>query len=286
VTARNATKVFGDTLGFAGSEFDSSGLVVGETLGQVALASSGSAASAAVNGSPYVVSVGGASGGSFNPLNYSISYVPGQLTVQPRPLTITANSLQRFASEADTSVLSYSLTGRGLANGDTISAVQLTLPPGVSQVTGLSVFELRPSGATFSAGSAANYALSFNPGLLVVLPDPPSANDNTAAGTGGQDLALVLGPEERGAALQALARSSSDLNQGGPAPAGTSSALDQASALRLLGRLGSLTPAELADVLSGDGRRVTLPTLQKLPLISLDPKLLRPVSASEPVTPR
>ena len=286
VTARNASKVFGDTLGFAGSEFDSSGLVVGETLGQVALASAGSAASAAVNGSPYAVSVSGASGGSFNPLNYNISYVPGQLTVQPRPLTITANSLQRFASDAKTAVLAYSLTGRGLTNGDTLSAVQLTLPPGVDQVTGLSVFELRPTGATFGTGSAANYALSFNPGLLVVLPDPPSATDtNTAGAGGGSDLALVLGPEERGAALQALARASSDLNQAA-LPPGTRSALDQATSLRLLGRLGSLSAAELADVLSGDGRRVTVPTLQKMPLISLDPKLLRPVSASEPVTSR
>jgi hypothetical protein len=206
--------------------------------------------------------------------------------VQPRPLTITANSLQRFASDAKTAVLAYNLTGRGLTNGDTLSAVQMTLPPGVDQVTGLSVFELRPTGATFGTGNAANYALSFNPGLLVVLPDPPSATDtNTAGAGGGSDLALVLGPEDRGAALQALARASSDLNQAA-LPPGTRSALDQATPLRLLGRLGSLSAAELADVLSGDGRRVTLPTLQKMPLISLDPKLLRPVSASEPVTSR
>jgi hypothetical protein len=150
----------------------------------------------------------------------------------------------------------------------------------------LSVFELRPTGATFGTGSAANYALSFNPGLLLVLPDPPAATDTKPAGAGGgSDLALVLGSEERGAALQALARASSDLNQAA-LPPGTPSALDQATPLRLLGRLGSLSAAELADVLSGDGRRVTVPTLQKMPLISLDPKLLRPVSASEPVTSR
>ena len=38
------------------------------------------------------VTVGGASGGTFNPANYSVAYASGVLTVTPAPLTITANS--------------------------------------------------------------------------------------------------------------------------------------------------------------------------------------------------
>jgi hypothetical protein len=39
-----------------------------------------------------VITIGNASGGTFNPSNYTLSYVEGALSVTPAGLTITANN--------------------------------------------------------------------------------------------------------------------------------------------------------------------------------------------------
>jgi len=83
VIANNASKTQGQTLNFTGSEFISSGLVNGETIGSVSLASLGAAATASVAGSPYAITASNATGGSFNLNNYNLSYEDGKLTVNP-----------------------------------------------------------------------------------------------------------------------------------------------------------------------------------------------------------
>ena len=83
VTANDASKVFGQVLVFAGTEFMSSGLVAGETIGSVALVSAGTAAAATVAGSPYAINPSAAVGGTFAASNYFITYQPGLLTVTP-----------------------------------------------------------------------------------------------------------------------------------------------------------------------------------------------------------
>ncbi|WP_231638309.1 YDG domain-containing protein, partial [Piscinibacter sakaiensis] len=52
VTADDASKVYGTTLTFAGTEFTSSGLVEGERIDRVTLTSAGAAPSASVAGGP------------------------------------------------------------------------------------------------------------------------------------------------------------------------------------------------------------------------------------------
>lgn len=89
VTANNATKVYGETLSFSGTEFTAAGLVAGETIGTASIASAGAASGAGVNGSPYPITISGASGGTFNPARYVASYMPGALTVQPASTTLT-----------------------------------------------------------------------------------------------------------------------------------------------------------------------------------------------------
>jgi hypothetical protein len=54
-----------------------------ETVGLVDLASSGARPTANVAGSPYAITIGNARGGTFNPSNYSLSYVEGALSVMP-----------------------------------------------------------------------------------------------------------------------------------------------------------------------------------------------------------
>lgn len=77
VTADSTTKAYGTTLTFAGTEFTTSGLVAGDSITSVALASAGAPASAARGDYPIVASSAVGTGLS----NYDISYVPGTLTV-------------------------------------------------------------------------------------------------------------------------------------------------------------------------------------------------------------
>ena len=91
ITANSTSKVYGQTLTFAGTEFSTSGLQNGETIGAVTLAVSGggAAATAPVAGSPYLITPSVATGGTFNPANYAITCVPGYLTIAGTvPVTI------------------------------------------------------------------------------------------------------------------------------------------------------------------------------------------------------
>jgi len=85
ITANDITKTYGDEITFAGTEFTSQGLVNSETIGKVDLASDGAPATAPVSGSPYDIIPSNATGGTFDPNNYDISYVNGKLTVISSP---------------------------------------------------------------------------------------------------------------------------------------------------------------------------------------------------------
>ncbi len=91
VTAANATKTYGQTITLTG--FSVAGLVGGDTIGAFSESSPGTVASASVAGSPYAITLGIASGGSFKALNYSIVYVDGKLTITPQPLVAMTSSM-------------------------------------------------------------------------------------------------------------------------------------------------------------------------------------------------
>jgi trimeric autotransporter adhesin len=280
VTANSLAKVYGDTYGFSGNEYSvgAGNLVTGETLGQLALASGGAGALAAVGSSPYAITAGAFSGGSANLANYNLSLVDGALTVTPRTVNVATVSVARFANEPNPTTWSFGVAGGGLIGSDRITAVNQAAPAGSTGAPGGSVFTLLPSGVSFSAGvDPRNYAVRFSPGLLVVLPPPPlpgdfSGDDGSGAGDG-----FALDP-----ALVALGDRTT-LEFGPARQAATAGSLPT---LRM-GLLGaeaaateSLTPEELAALLAGDGRRITLPALRRLPLISFDPQLQRALGTS------
>lgn len=88
VTASNQTKTYGQTFNFAGTEFTSSGLQNGETIGSATLTSAGAVNTANVAGSPYAVSASAATGGTFNATNYNINYINGAMTVGPAAINL------------------------------------------------------------------------------------------------------------------------------------------------------------------------------------------------------
>jgi hypothetical protein len=91
ITANDATKTYGQTATFAGTEFTTSALQNGESVGSVTLSSLGAAATATLAGLPYAIAASAASGGTFNPANYTIAYVDGRLAIMLPAATVTAS---------------------------------------------------------------------------------------------------------------------------------------------------------------------------------------------------
>src|SRR5678815_5171656 len=100
ISASNKTKTYGDTVTFdqttPSTDFSVSGLVNSDTVDSITLSSTGAAATATVAGSPYAITPSAAVGTGLT--NYNISYVNGSLTVDPRPLTITASNKTKAVS--------------------------------------------------------------------------------------------------------------------------------------------------------------------------------------------
>ncbi|WP_131913573.1 beta strand repeat-containing protein, partial [Celerinatantimonas diazotrophica] len=170
VTAKDVTKTYGDAVTFNGTEFTVSpdGLKNNETIGKVTLASAGAVATANVTKSPYVINASNASGGTFNPANYTITYVPGKLTVKKAPLKVTASGHQSYGSTSPT----YKFSASGWANGQ-----------GNSNLTGLSYtttataksnvgkdYTAMASDGTLSGAAKGNYTLHYEAGEFDVNP--------------------------------------------------------------------------------------------------------------------
>ncbi|WP_165189539.1 filamentous hemagglutinin N-terminal domain-containing protein [Caulobacter soli] len=90
VRANDASKPYGQTLVFVPTTFTTTGLVNGDTIAGVTQSSPGATAGAASG--PYVITTRAATGGSYIPANYVITYGDGALTVlaDATPPTSTA----------------------------------------------------------------------------------------------------------------------------------------------------------------------------------------------------
>ena len=143
-----------------------SGFVNGDTpsvvSGAPALTTAATAASH-VTGSSYPVFV---SVGSLWAANYSFVFVNGTLSLNPAPLTITANNAGMIQG---TAVPPLSVNYNGFVNGD--SPANLATQPTVT--TPATPFS--PAGAypiVAGGASSPNYAINYASGVLVVTPAP------------------------------------------------------------------------------------------------------------------
>lgn len=188
VKADNQTKAYGTAFPFVGSEFTSSGLLNTDTIGSATLVSVGTPATASVVGSPYPIIPSAATGGSFTPGDYSITYVNGVMTVTPLPLTITASNVSK--SYGDTPVLSAFSTS-ALANGETVGSVTET-SPGTAATASVasSPYVITPSSATGGTFTPTNYTINYVNGVLTVTPAPLLVTANDATKVYGQTATL------------------------------------------------------------------------------------------------
>ncbi len=178
ITADSMSKTYGDTVTFDGTEFSTAGLVNGDTVDSVNLSSFGAADTAAVAELPYDITASNATGTGLG--NYTITYVPGQLTVNTAALTITADSASKTYGDTVT-FDGTEFSAAGLVNGDTVNSATLSSAgaAGTATVAG-SPYTIIASNAVGTG--LGNYAISYVPGHLVVTPAALiiTANDQTS----------------------------------------------------------------------------------------------------------
>ncbi len=184
ITAANASKVYGQTHTFAGTEFTTTGLTQGGSVTSVTLSSAGAAQSAAVGSDPITASAAVGSGLS----NYTIVYDPGSLSVTPAALTITANNASKAidttASLGDTA---FTQTGLVTANGDSVTSVTLT-STGAPAAAALGTYPIVPSAAVGTG--LGNYTITYDNGTLTVAPAVLTITAQDASKVYGQSLTL------------------------------------------------------------------------------------------------
>lgn len=154
VTANNLSRVYGNANPALTFTIGGLGLVNGDQL-TGALATTAGATTG-------VGSVAITQGSLVADPNYALTFVNGQLTITPRPITLVADSLSKLLGLPDPQ-LTFSISGDGLINGDQLSGA-LVRDPG----EGIGAFAIRQG--TLSAGD--NYAVTFVEGTLTINPPP------------------------------------------------------------------------------------------------------------------
>ncbi|MDO8272161.1 MAG: MBG domain-containing protein, partial [Gammaproteobacteria bacterium] len=188
IIADSTSKSFGTLHTFTGNEFISTGLRGVETIGSVTLTSPGSTATATVAGSPYAIVASAATGGSFIPTNYAISYTNGTLTVTPAGLLgIVANPASKvydgLAWKGGNGV-SYS----GFQGSDTAATLSGTLTYGGSSQGAIDVgnYTIIPAGQ-----SSPNYTITYVNSILGITPAPLAILANSSSKVYGSALGFT-----------------------------------------------------------------------------------------------
>ncbi len=162
VTVANASRVYGA----ANPTFTTSvsGLVGTDALASVTPTTTAIATSAA---GTYPITATAPSLTSGSASNYTVTVVPGILTVSPAPLTIRAGDATRTYGSANPV---FTSTVNGLVGADTISSVSMTTSAGAS--TPIGPASIIPGTPTFAVGRASNYAITAENGTLTITAAP------------------------------------------------------------------------------------------------------------------
>ncbi len=190
ITADDQTMTYGGALPPLTASY--TGLVNGDTSAAISgLTLSTVAATSAAGSYPITAS------GAADP-NYSISYVPGTLTIGPATLTVTADDQVRPYDAPDpTFTASYS----GFVNDDTLATSGVTGSPSLSSSdTSSSPVGTYPIVAAQGTLASQDYAFSFVSGILTVtqalttLPADQSQDSSVPYLTATSNIAYVIGP--------------------------------------------------------------------------------------------
>ncbi|NBT24788.1 hypothetical protein EBT11_09155, partial [bacterium] len=148
VTVDPKSKVYGDPDPTLTYQVTSGALATGESLtGAISRISGNSAGTYAIGQGTLAASA-----------NYTVTFVPNNLTIAPRPLTLTADAKTKVYGQADP-VLTYQLTSGNLVGSDSLSG-------SLNRATGNDVgtYAIGQGGVT----AGGNYAITFVPDNLTI----------------------------------------------------------------------------------------------------------------------
>ncbi len=154
VAANAQTMIYGDAVPALSYTLTAGSLVNGDTLSGAL----GTLASSSANVGAYAITQGTLAASP----NYALAYVGADLAVLARAVTVTALNESRQQGAANPP-LAYLVGGLGLVNGDTVSG-SLSTPAIPSSPPGL--YPILQGSLSLNA----NYALTYVPGELAVLP--------------------------------------------------------------------------------------------------------------------
>ncbi len=186
ITAANASKTYGTTLtGGAGSAaFAATGLLNSETIGSVSIAytagaGNGNTATDAVGTYTAKVIPSAVTGGTFTASNYVITYSAGNIAVTPAALSITAaNTSKIYGTTLTGGAGSAAFAATGLVNAETIGSVSIAYTAGAgngnmaTDAAGIYIGKVIPGAATGGTFVAANYAITYAPGNILINKAP------------------------------------------------------------------------------------------------------------------
>ncbi len=183
LTANNTSKVYGQTLSLAGTQFTSSGLINGDTVTSVTLSSAGTPATATVAGSPYAIVPSAAVGTGL--ANYSISYGNGTLTISAASIAGVLSSSLNPALPGQSLTLSHALSavspGSGTPTGtvrfklDGVSLATTSLSGGVASLTTSAIGFGSHAVVAEYAGDGNFLGVTNSLGTNLVINTPPTA---------------------------------------------------------------------------------------------------------------
>ncbi|WP_306602540.1 filamentous hemagglutinin N-terminal domain-containing protein [Azonexus sp.] len=158
IKANDASKNYGEVLTLPTTAFTTPvAPVAGETVGSVTETSPGTPVTASVGGSPYIITPSSATGGTFNPSNYTITYATGLLTVLPKALIGSITAADKVYDATSTATI----TGRTLVG--VVGADDVTYTGGTGTFDTASVGSgktVTGSGLGLSGTSAGNYTVN------------------------------------------------------------------------------------------------------------------------------
>ncbi|SNT23981.1 filamentous hemagglutinin family N-terminal domain-containing protein, partial [Noviherbaspirillum humi] len=169
IAADDKSRTYGDANPALTASY--TGLVGGDTAaaltGTLSLATSATTAS---NVGSYAITPSGQSSG-----DYSISYVPGTLTVTPATLTVTADDKSRLYGDANPA---FSASYAGFRNGDTAAGLagNLSFSTPANTASNVGSYAVTPSGQ-----SSGNYSISYVDGTLSITPAPLTVTADNAS---------------------------------------------------------------------------------------------------------
>jgi gliding motility-associated-like protein len=164
VSLKTIKKTYGASLlgSMSSTNVDAIGLQNNETIGSINITyGTGGKATDPVAIYTGTVKVASATGGTYKPANYTISYRDGNLEVVGATLTITAEDKERFYGDVNPP---FTFKYSGFVNNETVTQLT-TLPVGNSVGPDATIGQYP---ITVSGAVAANYTINSLPGTLTV----------------------------------------------------------------------------------------------------------------------